>query len=224
MRRAGDPNLPLRSALRFSQPLGGLLRRRFRGLVSSRSHVQGSSRAVQGFLPIRSGSRLVDGPCPLAVRPLALTGDPAATRSASASRLRSAERCVPKGRGLACPSVAPLFGFLLLRDLDPPPSARLPVAGPSARDVASTVFFAGRPFRARLADLAASGRLQRVVGGLSWRRPSPRRRPVRGFEPSVLPLALPVRGGSTVSAARLLGDGRGTISFGAVRRLPVRGT
>jgi hypothetical protein len=79
---AGDPILPLRSALRFSQPRGGLLRRRIRGLVSSRSHVQGSFFAVQGLLPIRSGSRLVAGPCPRAVGPYVLTGDPAATRAA----------------------------------------------------------------------------------------------------------------------------------------------
>jgi hypothetical protein len=79
---AGSPNLPLRSARRFSQPLGGLLRRRLRGLVSSRSHVQGSlHNAVQGFLPTHSGTRFVTGPCPHAVDPCALTGDPAATCS-----------------------------------------------------------------------------------------------------------------------------------------------
>jgi hypothetical protein len=38
---AGDPNRPLRSAHRFSQPRDGLLRSRLRGPVSSRSHVQG---------------------------------------------------------------------------------------------------------------------------------------------------------------------------------------
>jgi len=38
--------------------------------------------AVQGLLPIRSGPRLVAGPCPHAVGPSALTGDPAATREA----------------------------------------------------------------------------------------------------------------------------------------------
>jgi hypothetical protein len=59
-----------------------LLRRRLHGLVSSRSHVQGSCSAVQGVLPIRSGSRLVAGPCLHAVGPYALTGDPAATRAA----------------------------------------------------------------------------------------------------------------------------------------------
>ena len=35
--------------------------------------------AVQGLLPSRSGFQLVAGPCPLAVAPRALTGDPAAT-------------------------------------------------------------------------------------------------------------------------------------------------
>lgn len=76
---AGAPNLPLRSALRFSQPLGGLLRRRFRGPVSSRCHVQGFMCAVQGLLPFRSGDQLIAGPCPHAVDPSTLTGDPAAT-------------------------------------------------------------------------------------------------------------------------------------------------
>lgn len=43
---------PLRSVLRFSQPLDGLRHLRFCGLIASRSHVQGCS--VQGFLPSRS--------------------------------------------------------------------------------------------------------------------------------------------------------------------------
>jgi len=49
----GEHPLPLRSAHRLSQPLDGLLRHRFCGLVSSRSHVQGFT-AVQGFLPTHS--------------------------------------------------------------------------------------------------------------------------------------------------------------------------
>jgi hypothetical protein len=39
------PSLTLRSALRLSQPLDGLLRTHARGLVSSRCHVQGSARS-----------------------------------------------------------------------------------------------------------------------------------------------------------------------------------
>jgi len=116
---AGSPTSPLRSARGFSQPSGGFLRHRLCGLVSSRSHVQGS--AVQGFLPIRSGSRLVAESCPRAVRTCVLTGDPVATRTPPTSRLRSAYRCVPRGRGLAFPPVAPLFGFLLLQAPGPPP-------------------------------------------------------------------------------------------------------
>jgi len=52
LRGARAPNLSLRSALRFSQPRGGLLRRRFRGPVSSRSHVQGSSLRRPGASPV----------------------------------------------------------------------------------------------------------------------------------------------------------------------------
>jgi hypothetical protein len=50
-RGAEGPNPPLRSALRFSQPIGGLLRRRVRGLVSSRCRVQGSFRGRPGVSP-----------------------------------------------------------------------------------------------------------------------------------------------------------------------------
>jgi len=60
----------LRSALRLSQPLDGLLRLRLRGLVSSRSHVPGST--VQGFLPSRSDPPSSGGSAPLSLgrRPL----------------------------------------------------------------------------------------------------------------------------------------------------------
>jgi len=61
----GSYPLPLRSVLRFSQPLDGFLHHRPCGPVSSRSHVQGFS--VQGFLPPRSraGSSPVVAPLPL---------------------------------------------------------------------------------------------------------------------------------------------------------------
>jgi len=42
---------PLRSARRFSQPLGGFFRSHVRGLIPSRSHVQGSS-SFRGFSPV----------------------------------------------------------------------------------------------------------------------------------------------------------------------------
>jgi hypothetical protein len=54
---------PLRSVLRLSQPLDGLLRHSAHRLVSSCSHVQGSV-TVQGLLPPRSRARLVGEPCP----------------------------------------------------------------------------------------------------------------------------------------------------------------
>jgi hypothetical protein len=74
---AGAHLLPLRSALRFLQPLDGLLRLRFCGLVASRCHVQGSLRS--GVSPDSQLSRLVAGRCPLAVGKRLLTGEPAAT-------------------------------------------------------------------------------------------------------------------------------------------------
>jgi hypothetical protein len=114
----------------------------------------------------------------------------------STSGLRSAERCVPRGRWLAFPSVAPLLGFLLLRALASPPSTRFP--GPSAPDVVAAVFFAP-PFER--AGLAALPRLQRLVSGLAGVL---RLRDADPFEVSSLPLAAPC--GAT--SARLLGEGR----------------
>jgi len=106
---AGHPNLPLRSALRLSQPLDGFLRFRLRGLISSRDHVQGFS--VQGFLPTRSHPGSSTGACLLDVVASALTGRGRCPRAgASSSRLSSANRCV------ASP-LASLFGFLLLQVL-----------------------------------------------------------------------------------------------------------
>jgi len=74
----GKSRSPLRSALGFSQPLGGLLHPLLCGLVSSRSHVQGSS--VQGFLPLRSSSGSSPAPASMPFAECALTGCPAATR------------------------------------------------------------------------------------------------------------------------------------------------
>jgi len=54
----------LRSVLRRSQPLDGLLRARLRGLISSRSRVQGSF-LVQGFLSPRSNPSSSEGTAPL---------------------------------------------------------------------------------------------------------------------------------------------------------------
>jgi len=54
----------------------------FTGLFHPAATSRVSPCAVQGLLPSRSGSRLVAGPCPLAVVPRSLTGDPAATCAA----------------------------------------------------------------------------------------------------------------------------------------------
>jgi hypothetical protein len=71
----GPRGLPasLRSVRGLSQPLDGFLRHRLCRLVSSRSHVQGSS-SVQGILPIRSRRRFVTVAFPHAVQSRKLTG------------------------------------------------------------------------------------------------------------------------------------------------------
>jgi hypothetical protein len=71
------PKLPLRSAHRLSQPLDGLLRPQLRGLVPSRSHVQGSSRT--GASPSVQRPSLVGKNCPHAVVRSALTAPERAT-------------------------------------------------------------------------------------------------------------------------------------------------
>jgi hypothetical protein len=110
------PGFPLRSVLRFSQPLDGFLRSRLRGFIAPRNHVQGLLRP--GGSPDPQPSRLVAGPCPRAVVARTLTDRSRLPCSnASTSRPCSVNRCVPRGWGLAFPSVAPLFGFLLLQVL-----------------------------------------------------------------------------------------------------------
>jgi hypothetical protein len=76
----GPRSLPtsLRSVLELSQLLDGFLRHRLCELVSSRSHVQGSS-SVQGILSIHSGRRFITVAFPRAVQSRKLTGMPAAT-------------------------------------------------------------------------------------------------------------------------------------------------
>jgi hypothetical protein len=81
------PHRPLRSVLRRSQPLDGLLRDRARGLVSSRSHVQDHS--VQGLLSPRSSALSSRPPCPLAFR------------SVRAPRLPGCHPYEPRLRGFA---------------------------------------------------------------------------------------------------------------------------
>jgi len=69
-----------------------------------------------GVSPDPQPSRLVAGPCPRVVVARTLTDRSRLPRSnASTPRPCSVNRCVPQGRGLAFPSVAPLFGFVLLQ-------------------------------------------------------------------------------------------------------------
>jgi len=123
------------------------------GLVASRSHVQGFS--VQGILAIHSLTRLVAGPCPLAVVARALTGKPAATRVRLdleallrvSSRSAGSVFSLPRGR-----SPLRFSSFRLSR------AHRVPgFPGPSARGVSAAVCH-----RARGAEAGPAGRLQRV--------------------------------------------------------------
>jgi hypothetical protein len=131
---AEDPSLPLRSVLRFSQPLDGLLHHRHRGLVSSRSHVQGSPYRGFSRSAASPSRRRQLPPCPLPCgrSPVArLPRPPVGT-----SRLCSAERCVRSDSGV---SLARCRSPLRLAS-----SSRYPAANPcpgragcpvSARDV-----------------------------------------------------------------------------------------
>jgi hypothetical protein len=110
---AGDPRLPLRSVLRFSRPLDGLLHHRYRGLVSSRSHVQGSP--FRGFSHSAASPsrrrRLPPCPLPCARSPVArLPRPPVGT-----SRLCSAERCVRSNSGFSLVRCRSPLRFLLLQ-------------------------------------------------------------------------------------------------------------
>jgi hypothetical protein len=108
---AGFPESLPCSALRLSQPLDGLLR-----ATALRVYCAPQPRpgliTVQGILPIRSQTRLIAGPCPRAVTAQSLTGRNRLPRpNGSTSRRCSTDRSVPRGRWLAFPLVAPLFGF-----------------------------------------------------------------------------------------------------------------
>jgi len=115
---AGALLLPLRSVLRFSQPLDGFRHLRLCALIASRSHAQGS--AVQGFLPARSRARLVVGPCPHAVAVRALTGKPAATHerfdfeALLRGSTRSSRKVISLPRGRSPLRFLPPSGFVSL--------------------------------------------------------------------------------------------------------------
>jgi hypothetical protein len=113
----GASHAPLRSVLRFSQPLDGFFRSRACRLISSRNHVQGhpSSRGfspVAATLPLRK--ELPPCRCCIAARTHAPTfaGSHAAhVRRLSASRPRSAPGRVLQVRLFTSPKAAPLFEF-----------------------------------------------------------------------------------------------------------------
>jgi hypothetical protein len=86
----------LRSVLRFSQPLDGLLRARARGFVSPRCHVQDPSRS--GCSPRARPPSLFERSCPLAVTRRPLTAVAAAMDVGSASRPSSVRECVASAR------------------------------------------------------------------------------------------------------------------------------
>jgi len=102
------------SALRLSQPLGGFLRLRFRGLIPSRSHVQGF--LFKGF-SLRAATLLRQE----GISPLPLERKTAANcrwrhrSTPPTSRPYSTRGCVLPERGLAAPSVAPFLSFRLPR-------------------------------------------------------------------------------------------------------------
>jgi hypothetical protein len=152
---AGLPD-PRGSVLRLSQPLDGLLRLRFRGLVSSRSHVQGSS--VQGFLPIHSPHWLVASRCPLALDGDVLPGCPGAVR------LRPHFEALLRGSMRSSGGVfGPSRGRSPLR-LCPPSGLFRCCLGPGSPGH-PLVAFPLRPSSPRCRDFARRvGRLQRLAG------------------------------------------------------------
>ena len=88
------PSLTLRSVLRLSQPLDGLIRTHARGLVSSRCHVQGSARSrasLSAQPPCLVDRSLPPCRCSVHRSPGLRPRPPART---STSRRLSARRCV----------------------------------------------------------------------------------------------------------------------------------
>jgi hypothetical protein len=121
------PRSTLRSALRLSQPRGGLLLPRPCGLVSCHCHVQGLS--LQGLSLQGSLTRLVVKPCPHAV-----TGSPARTkRPKPSSPFDEQDRLqgfapprspFPWVRCYSFPGADPLMGFPILSRVLPPPAVQ----------------------------------------------------------------------------------------------------
>jgi len=88
---------------RFAPPTG----------VMGLFHPTATSRvlAVQGFLPNRSRPDSSSGAAPMPFPEILSPANRLPRMTESTSRRFSAIRCVPQGRGLAFPSVAPLVGF-----------------------------------------------------------------------------------------------------------------
>jgi hypothetical protein len=101
--------LPLRSVLRFSQPLDGFLHLRLHGLVSSRSHVQGFRTGVWSRPAAVPARRRPLPPCTSSPPRSPVARLPC--DCACASRPCSAVRCERQGRFLPFLAAAPLFGF-----------------------------------------------------------------------------------------------------------------
>jgi len=109
----GFPNPRIRSALRFSQPLGGFLRIRACGLISSRCHVQ--DRPVQGLLLPRSHPSSSEGAYPHAVAPGTLIAEAMSARQALGFEvlIRVRVRCIRAAIIHRRPARFPLQVFLL---------------------------------------------------------------------------------------------------------------
>lgn len=132
---AGFPSSPLRSVHRFSQPLDGLLRLRICGLVSSRYHVQGFP--FRGLVPRRSCTGSSPACAPL---PFPHSRSPVARLPRSYVELRGFDprsRGDHRGRWLALPEVAPLFGVSSSRFLLPDRATTPLRCSHSAHDLAA---------------------------------------------------------------------------------------
>jgi hypothetical protein len=143
----GHPKPPLRSVLRLSQPLDGLLRETSHRLVSSGSHVQGS-HPFRGFSPRAAFLPSSGRAAPLSFPAPVLAGSETGCRP-NAPRLRGLsphEVALSPGLVSPAPRPAPLFEFPF------PPGVRFPPCPPVTR-VAPLMTFVLRDLRLP-ADLA----------------------------------------------------------------------
>ena len=122
-RRASNP--PLRSVLRLSQPLDGLLRPSAPQACFILPPRPGFRSPFRGFSPAAAAPPSSRVACPHAVAGAALTQASLSCHAitASTSRPSSASGRVVGRRGLAADPLAPLIGFRSLRDQPSHPSA-----------------------------------------------------------------------------------------------------